>query len=266
MFDVDGVLSPYDVVTGLDGYRIHEATPKAWRDWAVFVYPRPTSHFIRLNPEIGARLEALPVDLAIAGPWQPEEIEALLPALGLTRMPAIIPLRAQTFFVRLDDPGLSLDDPADDLAWRAEDILAAAGLRRAGADRPLAWLAGGFTDRLKRTLPPAHAAPLLLHEVDHTTGLTPADFAKLAAWATAVAARPPVPELRLLRCRDCGERSSIVIDGRREDRTHEVCGSCCECYCPDPQSDGGDRFQPCGDLERERCPECGWCSNCGCGC
>ncbi|MFJ9521836.1 hypothetical protein ACIRPK_26730 [Kitasatospora sp. NPDC101801] len=266
VFDIDGVLSPYDVGPGLVGYTSREVTPQAWRDWAVFVQPRPTRHFVRLNPHVGARLEALPVDLAIAGPWRPEEIEALLPALGLTRLPALIPLREQTFFVRLDDPGRSLENPELDLDWRGEDVLAAASLHRVGADRPFAWLTGGFTDWIKRTLPGAHAAPVLLHEVDHRTGLTDADFAKLTAWAVAVAARPPVPELRLRRCRDCGDRSSIVVDGRREDRTHGACGSCCECYCPDPQSDGSDRFQPCGDLERERCQACGFCANCGCGC
>ncbi|WP_331727207.1 hypothetical protein OG871_39710 (plasmid) [Kitasatospora sp. NBC_00374] len=266
VFDIDGVLSPYDIRADLTGYTSHEVTPQAWRAWAAFVQPRPTRHYIRLNPEIGARLEALPVDLVIAGPWQPEEIEALLPALGLTRLPALIPLREQVFFVRLDDPGKSLENPAVDLDWRGEDVLAAASLHRVGADRPLAWLAGGFTDWIKRTLPAAHAAPLLLHEVDHRIGLTDTDFATLAAWATAVAARPPAPELRLRRCRDCGERSSTVVDGQREDRTHDVCGSCCECYCPDPASDGGDRFQPCGDLERERCQACRCCANCGCGC
>ncbi len=61
------------------------------------------------------------------------------------------------------------------------------------------------------------------------------------------------------RCRDCGDRGTVVLDGRRRDRVHEECGSCCECYCPAPTDDA---FQPCGELMRQQCPDCRACLVC----
>ncbi|MFG2844245.1 hypothetical protein ACGF12_13885 [Kitasatospora sp. NPDC048296] len=264
LFDIDGVLSPYGGARQPPGYTVHPVSPQAWKDYPA--YPKPKYHWVHLNTEIGARLENLPFDLAVVGPWQPQEVEELLRAAGLTRLPRFIPVQDRSFFARPDDPGRSMWDPMDTIRDRSRDVLAATCLERAGIDRPFAWLAAGFPEKLQQELTRDHGAPVLLHVVNPETGLTDADFAALTRWAADMAARPPAPELRLRRCRDCGERSSIVIDGNREDRTHEACGSCCECYCPDPQSDGGDRFQPCGHLERERCTDCGWCANCGCGC
>ncbi|WP_338704352.1 hypothetical protein V2W30_41270 (plasmid) [Streptomyces sp. Q6] len=75
----------------------------------------------------------------------------------------------------------------------------------------------------------------------------------------------PDPEVVVpVECRDCGSRETTVLDGRRVDRVHGRCGSCCECFCPGPTD---DTFQPCGDLESEQCTACRCCLVCmGCHC
>ncbi|MBC3844739.1 hypothetical protein GXW82_44610 [Streptacidiphilus sp. 4-A2] len=261
LLDIDGVLSPYAAARPLPGYRPHRARPTAWRDWAAMVYPRPDHLRLLLNPHIGRRLEKLPVDLVWAGAWQPPELQQLLGPLGLAVLPPSVPLQKGPFFMRLDNPGVS-PHADDDQWWRAQGIL---GWSR-GHDRPLAWLAPHFAPGVPAEVARHHAAPVLLHEVDPATGLTDADFTTLEHWARQVAALPPAPVVVPRRCRDCGGRSTTVVDGRRVDRVHDRCGSCCECYCLDRSDRSGD-FSACGDLAEESCPDCRCCRICvGCHC
>ncbi|MFF8697206.1 hypothetical protein ACF08W_33895 [Streptomyces sp. NPDC015144] len=107
--------------------------------------------------------------------------------------------------------------------------------------------------------------PLLPYAVAPVTGLTAQDLRALREWVREMDELPDPAPVRPRRCRDCGERGTVVIGGRRRDRVHEKCGSCCECYCPD--SSPGDAFQPCGDLMREQCLDCRCCRVCaGCHC
>ncbi|MFJ9777170.1 hypothetical protein ACIRVF_39050 [Kitasatospora sp. NPDC101157] len=260
--DVDGVLSPYGAGRLLPGYVPHQVRPQAWVDWSAMVYPRPSHLVVQLNPAIGERLEALPFDLVWVSAWTPQELAAMLGPLGFTQAPPHADLKGatqRTFFLRVDDPGVS-PDAKGDLWWRSQDVLGWANRH----DRPLAWLAPHFPNQVRRDFADGHAAPALLHEVDPAAGLTDADFTALTTWAEKVAALELAPAVVPRRCRDCGDRSTTVIAGRREDRVHAACGSCCECYCP--IGDGSDAFQACGDLESERCAHCGWCRVCGCGC
>ncbi|WP_234355461.1 hypothetical protein [Streptomyces sp. MMG1522] len=107
--------------------------------------------------------------------------------------------------------------------------------------------------------------PLLPYAVDPAAGLTADDVAALREGVREMDALPPPALVVPRRCRDCGDRGTVVVsEGCRVDRVHEACGSCCECYCPSPAD---DRFQPCGDLMRQQCPACRCCLVCvGCHC
>ncbi|WP_280720196.1 hypothetical protein [Kitasatospora sp. MAP5-34] len=183
----------------------------------------------------------------------------MLGPLGFTQAPPHADLKGSTrhiFFQRVDDPGVS-PDAETDLHWRSQDVLGRA--RR--HDRPLAWFVPHVPKRVRRDFADGHAAPVLLHEAVPASGLADADFTALTAWVEKGAALGPAPAVVPRQCRDCGDRSTIAIAGRREDRVHAACGSCCECYCP--IGDGGDAFQACGELRSERCTRCGWCRICG---
>ncbi|WP_328723547.1 hypothetical protein OHT52_31275 [Streptomyces sp. NBC_00247] len=129
----------------------------------------------------------------------------------------------------------------------------------------MAWVRAGahHQEQLRRTLGYLSAVgPVLAHPVAPAARVTAADLDAPRTWAREMALLPEPAPVVPRRYRDCGDRSTTVRDGRRADRVHARCGSCCECWCPDPSE---DRFQPCGDLIREQCPGCRCCRSCvGC--
>ncbi|MFJ3882955.1 hypothetical protein ACIPW5_36590 [Streptomyces sp. NPDC090077] len=259
---IDGVLSPY-AGPAPSGYTVHDVESAAWRDWAVWVYPRPAGLRLTLNPAVGRALAELPADLTLVSSYAPAEVEPLLPALGWEAVPPMIPLPStgSVHYMRVDDPGRS-PDAEDGLPWRAEEIASWARTH----DRPVAWVRAGDEHREAVRLTTSYLStvgPVLAYGVDPALGITPADLAALREWAQQMERLPEPAPVTPRRCRDCGDRRTTVIGGRRVDQVHDVCGSCCECYCPGAD----DAFQPCGDLRREQCLDCRCCLVCvGCCC
>ncbi|MYX04234.1 MULTISPECIES: hypothetical protein [unclassified Streptomyces] len=264
--EIDGVLSPYGGPLPA-GHSVHEVESAAWRDWAAMVYPRPYGLRLALDPAVGRALADLPADLVLVSSYAPAELEPLLPALGWDTLPPMVPLRntGTVHYLRVDDPG-RFPDAEDDLRWRTEEIAFWAQTH----DRPVAWVrAGDHHEQEVRSAARrmySTVGPLLPYAVAPAAGLTADDLQALRAWVREMDALPELAPVVPRRCRDCGDRRTIVLDGRRRDRVHEECGSCCECYCPAPGDDTGT-FQPCGDLMRQQCPDCRSCLVCvGCHC
>ncbi|MFH8439315.1 hypothetical protein ACH4A3_29340 [Streptomyces sp. NPDC018007] len=264
--EIDGVLSPYGGPPPA-GHTWHDVESAAWREWAEACFRPPRGLRLALDPAVGRALAGLTADLVLISSYAPEELEPLLPALGWDTLPPMVPLRetGREHYLRVEDPGVS-PYAEDNLAWRAGEIAWWAQSH----DRPVAWVRAGDhhvreVDRAaQRTY--STVGPLLPYAVDPAAGLTADDVAALRKWGRKMGALPTPAPVVPRRCRDCGDRSTIVIGGRRRDRVHEACGSCCECYCPSPTDDSG-HFQPCGDLMRQQCPECRCCLACvGCHC
>nr|WP_009998626.1 hypothetical protein [Streptomyces clavuligerus] len=246
------------------GYTLHDVESAAWRAWAAPVHDGPRGPRLALDPETGRALASLPADLVLVSSYTPAELEPLLPALGWRTLPPMVPLprTGTVHYLRAEDPGLS-PEPEENLRRRAEEIASWARTH----DHPVAWVRAHGHHReavhqAVRCFPTV--GPVFAHPVDPVTGITAADLRALRDWVEEMDALPePVPVVTR-RCRDCGDRGTTVARGRRIDRVHPACGSCCECYCPAPTD---DMFQPCGDLMRQQCPSCGSCRVCaGCHC
>ncbi|MFF7366042.1 hypothetical protein [Streptomyces sp. NPDC008125] len=259
------MLSPYGGPVPA-GHVVHAAESAAWRAWAAMVYPRQAPLRLALDPAVGRALAELPADLVLVSSYTPDELAPLLPALGWASVPPLVPLRetGSVHYLRAEDPG-RCPDAGIDLRFRSEEIVAWARTH----DRPVAWVRAGnhHQAELRRTLSYLSAVgPVLAHPVAPAAGLTAADLDALREWTQKMALLPEPAPVVPRRCRDCGDRSTTVRDGRRVDRVHARCGSCCECWCPDP-AEKQSQFQPCGDLMREQCPDCRCCLNCfGCHC
>ncbi|MFD3820235.1 hypothetical protein ACFWRZ_34680 [Streptomyces rubiginosohelvolus] len=264
--EIDGVLSPYAGPGPLPaGHTVHDVESAVWREWAAMVYPRPRGLRLALDPAIGRALADLPADLVLVSSYAPAELEPLLPALGWESVPPMVPLRHSGTepYVRVEDPGRS-PDAADVLRWRTEEIACWAQTH----DRPVAWVRARdhHVQEVRSAARSMYSTvgPLLPYAVDPATGLTADDVQALRAWVREMDALPEPAPVVPRPCRDCGDRRTIVLNGRRRDRVHGACGSCCECYCPAPTDDA---FQPCGDLMRQQCPDCRCCTVCvGCHC
>ncbi|MFF8747804.1 hypothetical protein [Streptomyces californicus] len=264
--EIDGVLAPYGGPVPA-GHTWHEVESAAWREWAAGCFLPPRGLRLALDPAVGRMLAGLSADLVLVFSYAPGELEPLLPALGWDAVPPMVPLREthRDHYLRVDEPGMC-PYAENALRWRAGEISVWAQTH----DRPVAWVRAGdhhvrevaSTARVYPTV-----GPLLPYAVDPAAGLTADDVAALREWVREMDALPTPALVVPRRCRDCGDRGTVVVSGgRRVDRVHEECGSCCECYCPSPTDDSG-RFQPCGDLMRQQCPDCSCCLVCvGCHC
>ncbi|MEW9515062.1 hypothetical protein [Streptomyces bacillaris] len=213
--EIDGVLAPYG--GPVPAAPEPEPEPTAWWQESAPRAPRPA-----LDPAVGRALAGLPADLVLLCP--PEEqagLEPLLPSLGLDTVPPLAPLR---------------DPRATAVRSRARKVV----LWAHSHDRPVAWVRAGdhhvqeVTGTFRRLY--STVGPLLPYAVDPATGLTPADVQALRAWVQEMDTLPTRTPVVPRRCRDCGERGTGVLDGRRVDNVHESCGSCCECYCTGPMT------------------------------
>ncbi|MBV7674088.1 hypothetical protein STHAL_32085 [Streptomyces halstedii] len=241
------MLSPYGGPVPA-GYAVLEAESAAWREWAAMVYPPQRGLRLALDPVVGQALAELPADLVLVSTYTPAELEPLLPALGWETLPPLVPMpyTARTHYMRVDDPGRS-PEAAGGLHWRAEELISWARTH----DRPVAWVRAGDHHKAEVRHTSAYlptVGPVLAHAVVPAAGITAADLQSLRTWAEKMHALPDPEAVAPRRCRDCGSRDTTVVTGRRVDRVHARCGSCCECYCPGP---GDTTFQPCGDLMSE---------------
>ncbi|MEU6081863.1 HAD domain-containing protein [Streptomyces sp. NPDC047108] len=167
LLDVDGPLNPHGArLLRPQGYTTHRFHPAIWLARQT---PGSRRHRrglrVRLNPGHGARLTALPYELAWATTWMHQANEMIAPAIGLPRDLPVI-----------EWPELFTRDP-EGLYWKTRHILAWA------AGRPFAWVDDLITHRDTAHVATHHDAPALLLRIDPRRGLRDDDFARLEGWA-----------------------------------------------------------------------------------
>ncbi|MFJ5553110.1 hypothetical protein [Streptomyces sp. NPDC093225] len=167
LLDVDGPLNPYrDPLAGLRGYTSHRMRPEVWLS-----FQRPGSRRVRrglrvrLHPGHGARLTALPYELAWATTWMHQANSLVSPHIGL---PDDLPV--------IEWPELFARDP-DGLYWKTRPLLDWA------AGRPFAWVDDMIGPKDVAYARAHHDAPALLLRIHPRRGLRPADFTTLSRWA-----------------------------------------------------------------------------------
>ncbi|MGW6834405.1 hypothetical protein ACWGCI_13460 [Streptomyces sp. NPDC054949] len=176
LLDVDGPLNPFrSRLAGLRGYDSHRMRPEIWMSRRA-----PDSRSarrglrVRLHPAHGARLLALPYELAWATTWMHQANTMIAPRIGL---PGDLPV--------IEWPELFAHDP-DGLSWKTRPLLAWA------AGRPFAWVDDMINPRDRAWVAAHHPAPALLLRVHPRHGLRDRDFAALTRWATHLE-RPEAP-------------------------------------------------------------------------
>ncbi|WP_313884422.1 hypothetical protein [Streptomyces tropicalis] len=173
LVDVDGPLNPYAAKPygRPAGYATHRLLTPRWEakerrrlaEWGLPGRPvRPLR--VRLNPDHGPALTALPFDLVWATTWEEEANDYLAPLLGLPVLPYIAwsetPVR-----------------PEGGVFWKTPQIVSWA------QGRPFAWVDDQITDADDAWVREHHAGPALLHRIDPRVGLDTGDFSLLADWA-----------------------------------------------------------------------------------
>ncbi|MCX4551763.1 hypothetical protein OG204_08045 [Streptomyces sp. NBC_01387] len=170
LLDVDGPLNPYAArLPRLRGYTTHRCHPANWLSRQT---PGSRAHRrglrVRLLPGHGARLTALPFDLAWATTWMHQANEMIAPVIGL---PHDLPV--------IEWPELFAKDP-DGLYWKTRPLLNWA------AGRPFAWVDDMITDLDRAHVTAHHDAPSLLLRIDPRRGLRETDFATLISWSKSL--------------------------------------------------------------------------------
>ncbi|MFB6807907.1 hypothetical protein [Streptomyces sp. NPDC056387] len=172
LLDVDGPLNPFrSRLAGLRGYTSHRMRPA---DWMANVDPGSRTARrglrVRLHPAHGARLQALPFELAWATAWMHQANTMIAPRIGL---PGDLPV--------IEWPELFAGDP-DGLFWKTRPLLAWA------AGRPFAWVDDMITPQDRTWIAAHHPAPALLLRIHARHGLRDRDFTTLTQWAEEVSA------------------------------------------------------------------------------
>ncbi|WP_329115721.1 hypothetical protein [Streptomyces sp. NBC_01465] len=170
LLDVDGPLNPYAAhLPRLHGYATHRLHPSNWLSRQT---PGSRAHRrglrVYLNPTHGARLTALPFELAWATTWMHEANEMIAPAIGLTTPLPVI-----------EWPELFARDP-DGLYWKTRPLL------KWAKGRPFAWVDDMITDRDTAHITEHHDAASLLLRIHPRHGLRASDFTTLTRWAKSL--------------------------------------------------------------------------------
>lgn len=161
--DVDGPLipfgaSPQEYPDGYPTYRTcHEVDA-----------PTANPLLVRINPEHGRRLMALPCDLVWATTWMHEANDSVSPRIGLPRLPVVI----------WPEPSEAEDAQAEreGLHWKTRPLVEWA------AGRSFAWVDDEITAADRAWVAAHHPGQALLHRVDPAHGLTDADYETLRTW------------------------------------------------------------------------------------
>ncbi|MFF3842360.1 hypothetical protein [Streptomyces sp. NPDC001930] len=151
--DVDGTLLPY-------GGAQLPSTPEEWDRWQ-----RPDNpQLARVVRAHGPRLSALPCELMWATAWMHDANKVMAPLLGIPDLP-VAPL-----------PEPSGERGPGALHWKTRALVETA------AGRPFAWVDDEIGDVDRAWVATHHRGASLLHRVNSTTGLTPADLTTLDDW------------------------------------------------------------------------------------
>ena len=162
--DVDGPLNPFGTRSArrLRGYQNHRMRPASWAEQ----YPDAKPLVVYLNPEHGALLQQLPVELVWATTWEQEANEWIGPRIGLPELPVV-----------LWPPEQERSEGADGRYWKTQPVADYA------AGRPFAW----FDDQIgpvdRRWCAERYPASTLLQWVDPAYGLRERDLAVVERWA-----------------------------------------------------------------------------------
>ncbi len=176
--DVDGVLNPLSNSKGtrppgFETHRLDPLVPGSNRRWST-VFRKELR--VWLNPNMGAELLRLPVDIVWATTWMDEANEFIGPRVGLPTLPVV--------------KFVDLSGPARDTMTMV--YFKTARLVEYAAGRPFAW----FDDEIgsaDRSYVQTHGnSRSLLRYIDPRHGITPADLLAVSAWATVL----PEEELR----------------------------------------------------------------------
>ncbi|MDH6108875.1 hypothetical protein P3T36_002245 [Kitasatospora sp. MAP12-15] len=163
--DVDGPLLPF-CAPSYPAYPTYSSCRKGPEpEWA-----DANPLLVRINPEHGLRLAALPCELVWATAWMEDANEFIAPLIGLPELPV----------VSWPD---SVDE--DEQTWRAGLHWKTRALLDWAAGRPFAWIDDETTDNDRAWVRAHYPAQALLHHVDPCRGLTDADFAALDTWLSA---------------------------------------------------------------------------------
>ncbi|UIX35314.1 hypothetical protein [Streptomyces sp. GQFP] len=172
LLDVDGPLNPFRArLLRPHGYVTCRMHPPNWS-----ARQKPGSRRlrrglrIRLHPSHGARLLALPYDLAWATVWMHGANKMIGPAIGL---PADLPV--------IEFTNMFAEDP-DGLFWKTRRVVEWAD------GRPFAWVDDMITDLDVRHVAEHHPGQALLLRIDPRKGLREREFAELERWALDVSA------------------------------------------------------------------------------
>ncbi|MEV1076843.1 HAD domain-containing protein [Streptomyces sp. NPDC050211] len=170
LLDVDGPLNPYRAVfTRHRGYVTRRLHPSAWSARQAPGSRRLRRGLrVRLHPGHGARLLALPYELAWATTWMHEANEMIAPVIGL---PGDLPV--------IEFTNLFAKDP-DGLYWKTRRVVEWA------AGRPFVWVDDMVSDLDVRHVAEHHDGPALLLRIDPRRGLREAEFARLERWAQSL--------------------------------------------------------------------------------
>ncbi|ROQ26228.1 hypothetical protein EDD98_5848 [Streptomyces sp. PanSC19] len=156
--DVDGPLIPFG------------AEPQEYPTYALSTDLREADTnplLARVDPQHGARLNALPCEVVWATTWMDEANECIAPLLGLQRLAVVV------------WPEPSVIDEQDERAglhWKTRALVDWA------AGRPFVWVDDEVTETDRSWVATHHEGPALVHRVDARLGLTDGDYATLAAW------------------------------------------------------------------------------------
>ncbi|WP_327366341.1 hypothetical protein [Streptomyces sp. NBC_01217] len=161
LIDIDGPLNPYVALADRripHGYARHRMRPVGW-DYGPALP-------VLLNPDHGRALLALAgrYELVWATTWKDEANVWIGPHLGLPPLPYI------------DWPAMHGGAPQGTY-WKTQYVVEYA------AGRPFAWIDDEITEQDRAWISGQGTAETLLLWIDPRTGLLPADFETLAAWA-----------------------------------------------------------------------------------
>ncbi|MBR7833113.1 hypothetical protein KDL01_07550 [Actinospica durhamensis] len=165
--DVDGPLNPFAAkpTRRPAGYVTHRLRPAGWTEHSF--YGRPRALRVWLNPDHGAALAGLPVELVWATTWEHDANRLIGPQIGLPRLPVV------------EWPSKERAD-ADGLFWKTRHLAEYA------AGRPFAWVDDQISPADWRWCAERYPAPSLLQPIDPRFGLREKDFAAIARWAALI--------------------------------------------------------------------------------